>query len=548
MKLTDRVKNIFTRSKKESVPDSGLPKVVDITKETLTGEDVKEYMTELVKNITSNSSVSIKRSSNRAVISYSPSQGTNHLVRKSILGANLSRPDTKRYTLISDYDLAKVERFYEKEGMLRKFVVTATARAMRSEMSLVENPRYKPPKGKQDLTEEMRKAIRTIMKNSGISWLSLVQTVYKELYTYGNSFIRKYRGSNKRIERLLSDDPLFYRVMINQKTHIVEKYLRHPRLRPRAWSEDTYNNLRSHTGLYPALLGSDFGGRQYLSQLGYYGNSIGQTLPWEEIPLEDIVHFKYFHEKNAPIAMPPAMPSITDIEDMRILEENLVFLGWQYGHPILVATVDCEGLSQEEAEAEIERTRMAIDNMESIGFITGSDRLKIQLLYPNGSNIPLDSFVEYLSSRITRDFDTAALLLGDGGGAGRQAGEVIESSSNDIIWMTCLLVAEQLEELILRDIYVGLGGDPDGELPIKVRVVEIDRNRYAAQVNQLTNLVNAYVMPPSRLLDRIGEKPLTAEEKDEIDKFIEMKGIKNDFKSVNPSNQYGEQTPGSAKN
>jgi hypothetical protein len=544
MALKDRIGNLFQRSPKiEKVDKNTGATVIPLTK-----EDTKEYTLELARHIVKNSEVKVERKGTQAYVTYSPHSGTQHLVRKSILGSNLARPDTKRYSLVSDYDLAKIERFYEKEGLLRKFVVTATARAMRGEMSLVENPRYKLKKGSTDISQKFIAQVKIILKESNISWLSLVQTTFKELYTYGNSFVRKYRDTSGKLIRLLSDDPLFYRVLINSKTHIVEKYMRQPRLRPRAWSEDTYNNLNSHLGLYPSLLSSDRMGRMYLQSLGYYGTTLGQVVGWEEINLKDVVHFKYMVEKNAPIAMPPAMPSINDIEDMRILEENMVFLGWQYGHPILVATVNCEGLNQEEAEAEIERTRIAIDNMESIGFIVGSDRLKISLMYPNGSNVPLDKFVDYLSSRITRDLDTAALLLGDGGSAGRQAGEAIEASSNDIIWMTCSLVAEKLEEEILRDIWVSLGGDHFEDMPLKVRLVEIDRTKQTAYVNQLTNLVNAYVIPPSRLLDRVGELPLSEQEKQEIKDFIAAKNTKaDDFKSVNPSNQYGEQSPGSRK-
>lgn len=544
MALKDRISGLF--SSKEKITREIETSASKLETIPLTGEDTKEYVIEMAKHIVKNSSLKVEKKGPHAYLTYSPKSNTQHLVRKSILGSNLSRPDTKRYTLVSDYDLAKVERFYEKEGLLRKFVVTATARAMRSEMTLVDNPRYKPPKGTQDKSVQFKDAVKLVLKESNTTWLTLVQTTLKEIYSYGNSFIRKYRNTSGKLIRVLSDDPLFYRVAIDAKSHNVEKYMRQPRLRPRAWSEDTYNNMNSHLGLYPSLLSSDRMGRMYLQSLGYYGTTIGKVVGWEEIDVKDVVHFKYFVEKNAPIAMPPAMPSINDIEDMRILEENLVFLGWQYGHPILVATVNCENLSQEEADAEIERTRIAIDNMESIGFIVGSDRLKIDLKYPNGSNVPLDKFVHYLSQRITRDMDTAALLLGDGGSAGRQAGEAIEASSNDIIWMTCMLVAEKLEEEILRDIWIGLGGGHFEEMPLKVRLVEIDRTKYTAYVNQLTNLVNAYVIPPSRLLDRIGEKPLTAEEEKEIKDFMAAKAqSSSNYRSVNPSNQYGEQTPGS---
>jgi hypothetical protein len=532
MGLIDNFKNAFSR--KPKVSNSSIS----------VGDQTIEYVNELVKHTVKNSSAQVERIGETAIITYVPKQDTRYLARNTIIGSNMGRANTTKFTLVSDYDLARVERFYEKEGILRRFVVTATARAMRGEFSLVENTAYKGATGD---AEKLFQELRRVLQNSKLTWNAIIQTSLKELYTYGNTFIRKYRA-NKKIESLLLDDPLFYRVIMDPKTLQIGNFVRHARLRPRAWSEDTFNVSKNHFGLYPQFVASDYMGRRNLAGLGYYGQTILTAPIPEVIPIEDVCHIKYMIEKNAPIAMPPSMPILNDIEDMRVLEENLVFLGWQFGHPILVATVDCSGLTSAEAESEINRVRSAIDNMESIGYIVATNRLKIELKYPNGSGIPLDSFIDHFTKRISKNMDTAALLMGDGGDAGRQAGEAIEASSNDIIWMTSSILAEKLQEEIIRDIWNGISSKDPIELPLKIRLVEIDRTRYMSYVNQLTNLVNAYVIPGSRLLDRIGEKPLSKDEKAEIDKFVLMKTAKASSGTVNPQNQHGEQTPGSVKN
>lgn len=504
-----------------------------------------EYVDELSKSIVKNtSSAQIERIGNYGVITYAGEQSTRRPVRNSILGGNLTRSNATKFTLVSDYDLARVERFYEKEGMLRRFVVTATARAMRGEFALIDNPAYTGPE-KDKAT--MRTALRKVLKESRTTWNTVIQTSLKELFTYGNTFIRKYR-KDKVLSSILLDDPLFYRVAIDPKTLQPSSFVRQSRLRPRAWSEDTYKHHHNHVGMYPQFQQSDYTGRKYLRAAGYYGSTIAAAPAPENLKLDDVVHVRYLVEKNAPLAMPPSMPALNDIEDMRVLEENMVFLGWQFGHPILVATVDCTGMTQTEAQAEIDRTRASIDNMESIGFIVGTQRLKIELKYPNGSGVPLDSFISYFNKRIATNADTAALLMGNGGDAGRQAGEAIEASSNDIIWMICNMLAESLEEGILRDLWEGISGKESGEeLPLKIRLVEIDRTRYTAYVNQLNNLVNALVVPGSRLLSRIGEKPLTPQEKAEVEEYAMLRATKPPT-TVNPQNQHGEQTPGSKKN
>lgn len=535
MGLIDNLKSTFSRK--------GNPITSKVTVNDEAGKTI-EYVDALVKHTVKNSSAQVERHGEYATITYVPKQDSRFLVRNSIIGSNMGRANTTKFTLISDYDLARVERFYEKEGILRRFVVTATARAMRGEFSLVENTAYKGAAGDAD---KLYQEIRRVLLNSRLTWNTIIQTCLKELYTYGNTFIRKYRA-NKILDRLILDDPLFYKVMVDPKTLLVDKYVREPRLRPRAWSEDTYNSSRTHFGLYSQFVGSDWVGRQNTAALGYYGSTITTAPPAEILPIDDVCHIRYMIEKNAPLAMPPSMPILNDIEDMRVLEENLVFLGWQFGHPILVATVDCSNLTSAEAENEIQRVRSAIDNMESIGYIVGTNRLKIDLKYPNGSGVPLDSFIAHFTKRISKNMDTAALLMGDGGDAGRQAGEAIEASSNDIIWMTSTLLAEKLEEEIIRDIWSGISNKNPIELPLKIRLVEIDRTRYMSYVNQLTNLVNGYVIPGSRLLDRVGEKPLTKQEKQEITEFVALKTAKASSGTVNPQNQYGETNPGSVKN
>lgn len=513
--------------------------------EVFPDEKSRTYIQEVVKNAIKDTIPYVERTGDIATISYLPRNSVAWHNKNSLVAGITRRSKETKYSLISDYDLARVERFYEKEGILRRYVVTATARAMRAEFSLTPNFSYQGPK--RD-SERLMLEIQKVLKKSSITWNSLIQTILKEIHIYGNSIIRKYRV-NKKIDRLLHDDPLFYKVVIDSETLLPESYIREPRTRPRAWSEDTYSANKLHFGVYPQFMQSDYLGRRTHTDIGYYGSLFtGTGTKAETIPASDICHIKYMVEKNAPFSMPPAMPVLNDIEDMRILEENLVYLGWQFGHPILVATVDCTNLTRDEAETEIARVRDAIDNMESNGYIVATNRLKIELKYPNGSGVPIDAFINHFSRRISKNMDTAALLMGDGGEAGRQAGEAIEASSNDIIWMTCNIVAEKLQEEIIRELWKNISSEEVPELPVKIRLVEIDRKRFTAYVNQLTNFVNTYIIPGSRLLDRIGEKPLTEAEKREIIEFSRLRGSKAETETSNPVNQYGEQSPGSILN
>jgi hypothetical protein len=286
--------------------------------------------------------------------------------------------------------------------------------------------------------------------------------------------------------------------------------------------------------------------------MGYGLTPFGMTQIEEKLSLRDVIHIKYMNEKNAPFSMPPTMGLINDINDLRVLEENMVALGFQYGHPLLHVAVDLSGLTDNQAEIEINKTRAAVQDMLSVGFLATSKRVEPKLLYPNGTAIPIDKFLDYFNDRIEKEFDTSGLMLGNGSGAGRQAGETIESSANDIFQMVTLVAAETLQEQYFYDIYLSLLGKsdtPDPVCPVKVYVEEIDRGRKAFRVNTLVNGVNYGAVKRDEFRDELSMPPLTEEDKKEISQYLAERTGKGQSgtPNANPSNQHGITTPGTVK-
>jgi hypothetical protein len=285
--------------------------------------------------------------------------------------------------------------------------------------------------------------------------------------------------------------------------------------------------------------------------LGYSGRRWQRQYQDEILTRNDIIHFRYLIEKNTPVSMPPAMAAMIDIQDMKTLEENMVFLGWQYGHPILKITVNTEGLtSQREVDIEIARAQQAIESMDSTGFLVTTERLKVDLIYPNGTMIPIEKFVQYMNSKIAKNLDTAPLLMGDGADAGRQAGEAIEAVANDIIQMIAMIAARKIERELLLDLYTSLNPKVKKDKyiigPTIVKVKEVDYKKRAAYINQLVNMVDRVIIPPDRLLGEMGMDPLSEKELDSLRVYSELKKGNQLNASTNPSNQTGELLPGSS--
>lgn len=459
----------------------------------------------------------------------------------------------------SDYSFITAERAYEKEGIIRKYVATAAAKFSRAGFVPRINPLF-PKQNAQNMFLKVMAEHQRIMRDSRLTWEEVKQNIGKELHEFGNTILLKRRTNDRKIRKLVLDDIVFYDAVVAMPDLAIDHYIRRPYVRPKPHSEDMYNGMINSMMMTSSVAGSSLSMRAHGEWAGYYGpgfmgyglTPFGMTQIEEKLSLRDVIHIKYMGEKNAPFAMPPTMGLINDINDLRVLEENVVALGFQYGHPLLHVAVDLTGLNDPQAEAEINKTTRAVQDMLSVGFLATSKRVEPKLMYPNGTAVPIDKFLDYFNGRIEKEFDTSGLMLGNGEGAGRQAGETIESSANDIFQMVSLVAAETLQEQYFYDIYLSLldsKATPEPIGPVKVFVEEIDRGRKAFRVNTLVNGVNYGTVTRDEFRDEIALHPLTEDQKKEISEYLAERAAKGQSgtANANPSNQHGITTPGTVK-
>jgi len=475
----------------------------------------------------------IRRGPSGATIVYEPNSVLSARKGNRKIGANKAR-------LESDYSLVKAERLYEKEGIIRKYVTVSTAKMLRAKFDLVKNPLYTKP-DQDNMHNQILERNQEILSESGFTWKQMFQTIGKEMAEYGQSFILKRMQANK-LHKIILDDPLFYDAVVDVTEVETDYYVRRPFLRPKPHSEDIFHNVIKALGLNTTILGSGLMSDVYFTAAGYKTGTIGRKKE-ETIRKDMLIHLKYMFEKNSPFSMPPTLPMAVDIEDLRTLEENLISLGFQYGSPMLHITVDCNGLTRIETDREINRAVHAVENMLSNGFLATTSRVTTKLHYPEGGQVPLDKFAEYLQARIGKMMDMPMLLLGDAAGAGRQSSETIESTANDILQMIAEIVGEVIQRDYIGHIYRDLGGK-SLIMPTMIRVHEIDRLRRAADINYKTNALNLGASVRDELREAIGLDPMTDEQRREIDEYLEKRMGTDKFQSANPSNQHGDATPG----
>lgn len=447
-RLTDFVRSAFnqgpkpeTKAGEASVQPQGIEGEIPETKSThlvthsAASGDVKiidvrnvEVMREYMGDLFSESNAIITRpSSNLAHINFTP----NSLM--SFRRNNTQPTAVGKARLESDYSFITAERAYEKEGIIRKYVATAASKFSRAGFTPRPNPLYTKGSKGLDMYNKVMAEHQRILRDSRLTWEEIKQTIGKELHEFGNTIILKRRSNDRRIRKLVLDDIVFYDAVVAMPDLAVDHYVRRPYVRPKPHSEDMYNLMINSMMMTSQVANSPLQMRSQSEWAGYYGpgfmgyglTPFGMTQIEEKLALRDVIHIKYMIEKNAPFAMPPTMGLINDINDLRVLEENMVALGFQYGHPLLHVAVDLSGLTDNQAEVEINKTRAAVQDMLSVGFLATSKRVEPKLLYPNGTAIPIDKFLDYFNDRIEKEFDTSGLMLGNGSGAGARLAKLL---------------------------------------------------------------------------------------------------------------------------
>lgn len=480
----------------------------------------------------------------------------NNKTESYLTGTSLSQNSGKSYTeqikdyvTESDISFALLERYATKDSILSKTIKTSVAHAMRADWTLV--PNLNIPNVKEAVVRKQYDIIMVelnkLLYTAGITWKQLIYKQLYDIWTFGNSLILKERSGGKIIDIVL-DDLFFYWYKYSATKQRVTGYYREPFIRPKPGSEYRYNG-NNYEGFYNKVALTDSMVQSLMISKKFQLEKLSSDRMKEYKP-NDIVHLKYNIESSSAVGMSPQFASTNDVQDLRNLEESLIQLAWNYGNPVMIVTVDTTGLRNvDEVEEEITKVKTEIENMEEGGFAVVTEKIKIELKYPDGTNIPLDKYVEYIKNRTIKNTDTSGLLMGDGGDAGRQAGEVIDVSATNIIMTVCEVIAEQLEQQLFLDIFKSnAGGGQDIFIsPVKIKINEINHSKKATYNNMLLNLASKFIIPPSRLITLMGEAPITDDEQKEISKYRSLIGTEMNTASSNPTNQHGETTAGTVK-
>jgi hypothetical protein len=117
-----------------------------------------------------------------------------------------------------------------------------------------------------------------------------------------------------------------------------------------------------------------------------------------------------------------------DIMSLRSIENNILLLSYQYGHPLLHASIEREGLTNDEIRNESHTIGELFRNMKGNGMFVSSDRVNLKMIAAEGQLPNLVEFHEVFRKRAEKAIGVPDVLTGEGGGAGRQTAETVSAS------------------------------------------------------------------------------------------------------------------------
>lgn len=439
--------------------------------------------------------------------------------------------------VISDYYLYRMEKYWETEGIIY--------RSINKLLELITQVGFTfksfDKGGRDKFTDRFNLLLRRGETRYTID--TFIRRTLHDYLLYGNQFTRKMIGDSENILQVNFMDPLSMSVLLNRDNQEKMYYVSKRGLRKRGDIEKQIKKQLQTPANYGPM-GKFF---RYAPNVFYQPEE-----PDERIDVEEINHIKYIDMPQNAISIPPLYPVINDVLALRSIEDDILLLSYQYGHPFLHGTIKREGMTAEQILLETRHLRDQIQKMEGNGFLITSDLVDVQLKGPQGAFPNLIEFHKLFRERIEKGAGVSDLFTGNGGGVGRQTSETVEKSTysyiNDLANSFAYGMQLFFDEFFNRNIANYRGSKVYDPCPIEFRFNEADRAEKRASEQHLITLFQTSAISHGEFREKL-DMAVDPKLKDKY--FFEIMPTKTDpgtgtgnkvSSQISPSNQYGKKT------
>ena len=243
---------------------------------------------------------------------------------------------------------------------------------------------------------------------------------------------------------------------------------------------------------------------------------------------DEILHLKFDAKPGFHLGTPPLEPLIDDILALRQIEESLERLIYKLSVPIIHAKVGTvekpAGIDRLTGEREVDQVNQALLHMEDAGGITTSERVEFKMLGAESQALRLSGYLEYFKNRVLVGLSISDLDFGVANSTSSGSAEVVTKALKENVEMYQRKIEDFITDKIIAQIL--LESDPyvdefymEEDEKVRFRLVNDNLDDKIKIESHYINEANAYLITPDEYRVITGKRPLTKDEKEELDKI-----------------------------
>jgi len=193
------------------------------------------------------------------------------------------------------------------------------------------------------------------------------------------------------------------------------------------------------------------------------------------IPVEDIVHLKYYPNSKFLWSVPYMLPVLDDLVVLRRLEEDIYAYIFQHIVPLFHLKYNSEAASEDETRAQISEMELKIEEKLSTGALITTDRWSIEVPDKGASNLnDVYDYLEYFKQRVQMGLGLSALDFGETGTSNRATSQIVSKNIVRLAKTYSNFYTLYMNEFVMKEIITYLFGSKSKDVDVRIYIPEID--------------------------------------------------------------------------
>lgn len=244
----------------------------------------------------------------------------------------------------------------------------------------------------------------------------------------------------------------------------------------------------------------------------------------------NIKHLTYNKRSGFTMGTPPLEAVKDDILALRRIEESVETLIYKSLFPIIhvqVGTKDQPARVNRDGTKEVDEVRREVEMMDDSGGLVTSERVNITAIGAESLALRVESYLNYFKNRVMIGLGMSSMDLGEGGAAGRNAGEVVSQVLKEEVLDFQRLIAGFITDDIFSPLLVESGRydttyNIDDNDTVRFIFDTVDTEANIKLESHYINMYNSNLRTSDEIRTLMGLKVLTEEEKEALSKEKSM--------------------------